>query len=64
MFHRYQRLSARPTGGEASTGLGLCIVRKLVLAMNGHIACDSEPGRGAAFTLRLPGAENPQPVTL
>jgi two-component system sensor histidine kinase/response regulator len=63
MFHRYQRLSARPTGGESSTGLGLCIVRKLVLAMNGKIACDSEPGRGAAFTVRLPGAETAQPGT-
>jgi two-component system sensor histidine kinase/response regulator len=57
MFHRYKRLSARPTGGEPSTGLGLSIVRKLVLAMNGELSCESEPGKGASFTIRLPGSE-------
>ena len=54
MFRRYQRLSARPTDGEPSTGLGLSIVRKLVLAMKGELACESAPGEGAAFTIRLP----------
>jgi two-component system sensor histidine kinase/response regulator len=54
MFRRYGRLSARPTGGEPSTGLGLSIVRKLVLAMNGDLLCESDPGQGAAFTIRLP----------
>jgi signal transduction histidine kinase len=38
-FRRYSRLSARPTGGEPSTGLGLSIVKKLVLAMHGEVAC-------------------------
>jgi two-component system sensor histidine kinase/response regulator len=60
MFHRYGRLSARPTGGEPSTGLGLSIVRKLVQGMNGELLCDSIPGNGAAFTIRLPlPASNP-----
>jgi two-component system sensor histidine kinase/response regulator len=54
MFRRYRRLSARPTGGEPSTGLGLSIVRKLVEAMKGELFCDSAPGEGAAFTVRLP----------
>lgn len=54
MFRRYGRLSARPTGGEPSTGLGLSIVRKLVAAMNGELHCESAPGAGAAFTIRLP----------
>ena len=54
MFRRYGRLSARPTGGEPSTGLGLSIVHKLVKAMNGELVCDSVPGSGAAFTVRLP----------
>jgi two-component system sensor histidine kinase/response regulator len=56
MFCRYARLSARPTGGEPSTGLGLSIARKLVLAMQGELACESSPGNGATFTLRLPRA--------
>jgi two-component system sensor histidine kinase/response regulator len=54
MFHRYGRLSARPTGGEPSTGLGLSIVKKLVLAMQGELACESTPGNGATFAFRLP----------
>ena len=41
MFRRYGRLSARPTGGEPSTGLGLSIVQKLVRAMNGNMTCES-----------------------
>jgi two-component system sensor histidine kinase/response regulator len=56
MFHRYGRLSARPTGGEPSTGLGLSIVKKLVLAMRGELACESTPGNGASFAFRLPQA--------
>lgn len=54
MFRRYGRLSARPTGGEPSTGLGLSIVRKLVQLMNGELSCESQEGCGAAFTVRLP----------
>jgi two-component system sensor histidine kinase/response regulator len=54
MFRRYGRLSARPTGGEPSSGLGLSIVRKLVQAMHGEITCASTARAGAAFTVRLP----------
>lgn len=54
MFRRYGRLSARPTGGEPSTGLGLSIVRKLMQAMNGELSCESEHGQGAAFVIKLP----------
>jgi len=56
MFRRYGRLSARPTGGEPSTGLGLSIVKKLVLAMNGELACESTLGHGTTFAFRLPRA--------
>lgn len=56
MFRRYGRLSARPTGGEPSTGLGLSIVKKLILAMQGELACESTPGSGATFAFRLPRA--------
>ena len=54
MFRRYTRLSARPTDGEPSSGLGLSIVSKLVRAMNGELACVSTPGRGATLIVRLP----------
>ena len=56
MFRRYGRLSARPTGGEPSTGLGLSIVKKLVDAMGGRVECESTAGRGATFRVNLPGS--------
>jgi len=56
MFRRYRRLSARPTGGEPSTGLGLSIVQRLVADLRGELRCESQPGRGAEFVLRLPRA--------
>jgi two-component system sensor histidine kinase/response regulator len=59
MFRRYGRLSARPTGGEPSTGLGLSIVKKLVHRMEGELICDSLPGQGATFIVRLPRTANP-----
>lgn len=58
LFGRFARLSAKPTGGEQSIGLGLSIVKKLVEAMNGKIQCDSKPGQGAAFIVRLPAANS------
>lgn len=57
LFGKFNRLSAKPTAGEHSTGLGLFIVKKLAEAMRGDVWCDSEPGRGATFTIALPVAE-------
>jgi two-component system, sensor histidine kinase and response regulator len=56
MFRRYGRLSARPTGGESSAGLGLSIVKRLMDAMSGELACESAAGSGARFSIRLPRA--------
>src|ERR1700722_14132961 len=56
MFRRYARLSARPPGGEPSTGLGLSIAKKLMQSMSGELNCESKAGEGATFILRLPGA--------
>jgi two-component system CheB/CheR fusion protein len=56
MFQRYGRLSAQPTGGEPSAGLGLSIVKKLVEAMGGALICESTAESGARFTVRLPKA--------
>ena len=54
LFGKYQKLSARPTGNEISTGLGLSIVKKFVDAMGGEIWCESEAGKGASFFVKLP----------
>lgn len=49
LFGKYHKLSARPTAGEDSTGLGLSIVKKYVEVMNGKVWCESIEGEGATF---------------
>jgi signal transduction histidine kinase len=54
LFQKYSRLSARPTGGESSTGLGLAIAKRLAEALSGGIQCQSALEAGSTFTLSLP----------
>ena len=54
LFHRYQKTSVRPTGGEQSTGLGLAIARQIVEAHGGKVGVESEVGRGSTFHFTLP----------
>jgi len=54
IFQKFQVLSARPTDGESSTGLGLNIVKSLVDNLEGSIICKSEIGEGASFIVILP----------
>ncbi|MCK4983350.1 MAG: ATP-binding protein, partial [Victivallaceae bacterium] len=54
LFKRFAKMSAKPTGGEHSTGLGLSIVKKLVDKMHGKVWCESEEGNGAEFKVELP----------
>ncbi|GGK37823.1 ATP-binding response regulator [Salinarimonas ramus] len=55
VFGRFQRLSAKPTAGESSTGLGLSIVRRIAELHEGEASAESAgPGRGSTFTLRIP----------
>ncbi len=54
IFGRFQRLSAKPTGGESSTGLGLSIVKDYTLMHNGSITAENETGKGSIFTVSFP----------
>jgi signal transduction histidine kinase len=54
LFQKFTRLSAKPTAGESSNGLGLSIVKRLAEAMSGSVRCESVLGAGATFSLLLP----------
>jgi hypothetical protein len=41
LFGRFQRLSAKPTAGESSTGLGLSIVKRIIDMHGGQVTADS-----------------------
>jgi signal transduction histidine kinase len=57
LFGKFTRLRPRPTGGEHSSGLGLFIVKKLVVAMSGNVWCESELGKGTTFIVEFPLSE-------
>lgn len=54
LFHAFEQLdngTGRKTGG---TGLGLAISKEIILAHNGNIWAESEPGKGSVFHFTLP----------
>lgn len=58
VFQKFKKLSARPTAGETSNGLGLSIVKTLVERLRGSVTLLSEKGKGSEFIIRLPIAIN------
>ena len=54
LFQRYTRLSASPTSGESSTGLGLSIAKQLAEAMHGSLAYEPREGGGSVFVFEMP----------
>ncbi len=57
LFGKFAKLTAQPTAGEHSTGLGLFIVKRLVTAMNGRVWCESELGKGTCFIVEFPKSQ-------
>lgn len=54
LYKKFTKLSARPTSGESSHGLGLAIIKTLVDKMGGNIRLESETGEGSEFILTFP----------
>jgi signal transduction histidine kinase len=55
MFKKFQRLSALPTGGESSHGLGLYITKTLADRVHAQLVMESENGQGSVFSLSFHG---------
>jgi signal transduction histidine kinase/DNA-binding NarL/FixJ family response regulator len=59
LFGRFQRLSAKPTGGESSTGLGLSIAKRIIDLHAGDISVETNHGQsGSTFVVRLKSTAN------
>lgn len=54
VFTEFGKTSTRPTGGEASHGLGLSICRRIVEAHGGWVKVESQTGVGSVFSVALP----------
>lgn len=56
LFDQFTQFDSSTTRAAGGSGLGLSIVKRLVEAMGGTVACESEPGAGAIFFVDLPRA--------
>jgi two-component system sensor histidine kinase SenX3 len=63
IFERFYRVASRDEASQPGAGLGLTIVRHAVLAHGGRIVVHSAPGKGSAFAIHLPLADNSPSAT-
>jgi signal transduction histidine kinase len=54
IFQRFQQLSAKPTGGETSTGIGLAICKEIINLHNGQIWAKNNGERGSTLSFKIP----------
>ena len=54
LFQPFVQADPSITRAYGGAGLGLAITRQLAQLLGGDVSVRSEPGKGAAFTLRVP----------
>ena len=54
LFKDFHQANASTSTKYGGTGLGLAVSRKLCKLLGGDISCQSEPGQGSCFTVRIP----------
>jgi len=53
LYKKFQTLTARPTGGETATGIGLSVAKAFAEKMEAELSCVSKLDEGSLFTLRV-----------
>ena len=61
VFERFWRAEGGRTRGPGGAGLGLAIVRAIVVAHDGRVQAENAAGGGALFRVTLPLAGDPEP---
>ncbi|WP_373653469.1 ATP-binding protein [Schlesneria sp. DSM 10557] len=54
IFDPFYRTRAARHSGERGEGLGLALARRLAGSLNARLECESQPGKGSTFRVRLP----------
>ncbi|MEM6379982.1 MAG: ATP-binding protein, partial [Bacteroidota bacterium] len=54
IFNRFYQVDDSSTRKGEGTGIGLTLVKELILAMNGSISVESVEGKGTSFMIHLP----------
>ena len=54
IFEKFYRLKRDERGEEEGSGIGLALVKEIVLQHGGRVIVESKPGAGSRFTLVLP----------
>ena len=54
LFERFHRIEGARGRSHEGSGIGLALVQELVKMHGGHIAVESEEGKGTAFTISVP----------
>jgi signal transduction histidine kinase len=59
IFQKFYRVGGSDRTGRRGSGVGLALVRHVAHAHGGQVLVDSQPGRGSAFTVRVPVTGRP-----
>jgi two-component system phosphate regulon sensor histidine kinase PhoR len=61
LTERFYRVDVKQSRAEGGTGLGLALVKHILNRHRGRLTIESEAGKGAAFTVRLPAIHSESP---